>query len=105
MMKKLVLKLKTILANKHFLFLAGILFLLTVLSFFNMGSIFGENIPYEKSNEEEHAVPKIEPLDTALYDLKLEKLANNPISLVVEPKFDATTGQPIPAPKPTLWPV
>ncbi|MFZ2072387.1 MAG: hypothetical protein WAV10_01765 [Minisyncoccia bacterium] len=102
-------KIKKLLKNKHFLFGVCFLFLLSLISFTDIDFIFSKNISYEKTKEESKPIAetKIEPLNVALYDSLLEKLANNPIPKVVEPKIDPKTGQPlpVPAPKPNLWPV
>ncbi|MBU0612366.1 hypothetical protein KKA39_01730 [Patescibacteria group bacterium] len=97
-----------VLKNKYFLITTGAIFLLSVLFFMGVNFIFSKNLSYEKINEiTEISLPKVEPLDTVAYDLKLEELANNPPVKIVEPKIDPETGQviPEPEPKPNLWPV
>lgn len=51
--------------------------------------------------------PYKEPLDFVDYDLRSEKLANNPVPKIIQPKVDPNTGEVIPAPlpDPNLWPV
>ena len=117
MKKKVLEKGKEIVKHRYFLPTCCMLVLLFTLSFIDTSFILGEDISYEKKNEiQEPIVPTIPPLDTVLYDFLLEKLANNPIPPVVEPKIDPTTGQVIPPPqplghsptgeaKPNLWPM
>lgn len=84
--------------------------------FFDIFGFFGNVISYpskvgEVANvieiEKKIFPPPIPPLDTVLYDKKLEELANNPMPKVVEPKIDPITNEPIPLspPPPNLWPV
>ncbi|MFA6524399.1 MAG: hypothetical protein WC264_02045 [Candidatus Paceibacterota bacterium] len=108
MKKKIVDKTKEIVKHRYFIPTCCVLVLLFIVSFFDVGFIFGEKIAYEKNIEiEEPIVETLPPLDTVLYDSLLEKLANNPIPPIVEPKIDEKTGQviPPPQPKPNLWPV
>jgi hypothetical protein len=108
-MKKTLSELKK---RKHFWPVAGLFIFIIIIFFVGTGLILGHSISYKQGmnieKEEETAkVPEIPPLDKADYDLRMEKLANNPVLPVPEQKFDATTGEPIPlpAPKPTPWPV
>jgi len=81
---------------------------LSTLSILDVGFIFRGKIAYEKNTEiEKSVIETLPPLDTALYDSLLAKLANNSIPEVVESKIDPVTGKIIspPEPKPTLWPV
>jgi len=108
MKKKVIDKMKRIVKHRYFLPTCCMLVLLFTLSFIDTSFILGEDISYEKKNEtQEPIIPTIPPLDTVLYDSLLEKLANNPILPIVEPKIDPITGQiiPPPQPKPNLWPV
>lgn len=67
----------------------------------------------EKKEEKKEIVKKIPPLDTILYDLKMNELANNPVVVAVENTIktttSATTTNQAPAKpvevKPNLWPV
>jgi len=103
--------LKKILRHKHFWPVFGLLIFSIILFFVCDGCIFGKSISYKQGvglvSEEKESVPKIPPLDKADYDLRLEKLANNPVLPVPEPKYDPVTGEQlsVPTPKPTLWPV
>lgn len=123
-MKKLALKLKTALANKHFLFGASLLLLLVVLFFAGKGFLGGEIMSYEKkdgipqiikslfvSEPEKSEVP---PLDAVAYDLKLKELANNvptavPVVSTASNAIPAPTSTPATTPvvttTPDLWPV
>ena len=114
MKEKIINKTKEIKKHRYFVpVFCTVIFLFIIVSFqfFDVGFIFSKNISYKQGIENteivKDAVVEIEPLDTALYDLNLEKLANNPILPIVPPKIDPATGQPIPvpAPKPNLWPV
>ena len=67
----------------------------------------------EKKEEKKEIVKKIAPLDTALYDLKMNELANNPVIVAVENTIKTTTpatttnqapAKPVEV-KPNLWPV
>ena len=77
--------------------------------FYFFSNFFSGSISYSKDGLEiiQEKIPKYLPLNIALYDQKLNELANNPIPKVVEPKIDPKTNQPIPSPspEPTLWPV
>lgn len=110
-------KLKTILSSPHFRLVAVLVFLI-LISIFVFPEYFTSGVSYVKNgqisgqviNPVEKIFVPLPPLDTALYDKKLQELANNPPVPVPAPKFDPTTGEPIPpdpvpAPKPTLWPV
>lgn len=90
----------------------GFLFLVIGLFLFSRGLIGKAGIVYKNGEYKEELAgikekPKVPVLDRALYDLKMEKLANNPPTPVVAPKIDPKTGKEIPAPepKPNLWPV
>lgn len=97
------------LKNSHFWLLVSFLLLLfAILSLFP--EFFGGVISYSKDNQiiniTEPEKPIIPPLDTVLYDKKLEELANNPVPKIVPPKFDENGNEiPPPLPKPNLWPV
>ncbi len=92
--------------------------ILVVIVTFYFGNIFpikydqASNI-LEKKEEKKEIVKKIPPLDTILYDLKMNELANNPVVVAVENNVktttSATTTNQAPAKpvevKPNLWPV
>ncbi len=104
MKKILIHKIKTILSNKRFLLIGGIVLFLAILFFANT----------ETPNLIKGSVaPAFAPLDTVAYDLKLKQLANikiippprpkNPyakIETAVTAKIPVTITQ-----KPNLWPV
>ena len=100
------------------IFFFGIIFFLLVILFLLSFGFFGSaeiifdsnnNGSKEKSSKKEIKIPKVEPLDKENYDLRLLKLANNPLPKIIETKINPKTGEQIPAPnvppKPTLWPV
>lgn len=105
--------------RKHYYFWPsiGLLFLLVILFFSDIGFIFSKNTSYNPNNDKEKVEEKkidekenkIPKLDRVAYDLKLKENANNPIPKVVVPKIDPKTGKEIPAPvtipKPNIWPV
>ena len=117
-------KKKSFIKNTFFWLCVCLLFLVFIIIFSNSNSILGSNISYVK-NEETNITkvdlidsnPKIIPLDTALYDLKLKELANNPIPVAPKPIIkkvkDPKTGKvkmvsvsaPTIIPKPNPWPV
>jgi len=91
---------------------------LVVVVTFYFGNIFPikydqANDVLEKKEEKKEIVKKIPPLDTALYDLKMNELANNPVIVAVENTIKTTTPatttnqapvKPVEV-KPNLWPV
>lgn len=91
--------------------------LVVVVTFYS-GNIFPikydqANDVLEKKEEKKEIVKKIPPLDTALYDLKMNELANNPVVVAVENTVKTTTSttttnqapaKPVEV-KPNLWPV
>jgi len=108
MKKKIIDKTKKIIKHRYFIPTCCVLVLLSTLSILDVGFIFRGKIAYEKNTEiEKSVIETLPPLDTALYDSLLAKLANNSIPEVVESKIDPVTGKIIspPEPKPTLWPV
>lgn len=92
---------------------AVLLFCLIGLLVIGVGFFSNAGTNYKNGNKEIEKVvelppkPVVPPLDKADYDLRMEKLANNPIPKVVEPKIDPKTGKPLPVPIPKLnfWPV
>jgi hypothetical protein len=100
---------------KHvFRFFLGLLFLAAFLLFFFPG-LFGGVVSYSKDMPlpdkiftKEKKAPKILPLDTVLYDIKMTELANNPPPKIVPPKYDSEGKEipmPVVPPKINLWPV
>ena len=107
------------------LLLVGFLFLLIVLFLISMGFIGNLRVSYKAAGDITKAVKNVETpkeplipvLDKVAYDLKLEKIANNPPPVVPKPITkkvkDAKTGKitlvsvpaPIVTPAPNLWPV
>lgn len=120
MKEKIQEKTKQIVKHKKF-WPASVIVFLSVVIFLICGGVLNvagvsyksgdgiENKTEEENNKEEVAENKILPLDKADYDARMEKLANNPVIPPPAPKFDPVTGeeiiQPVPTPKPTLWPV
>lgn len=117
-MKKNFENLRKVGKSRYFWPIFGLLFLLVVFFFTDIGFIFSKNLSFKQGGQLAPAIQKVAdpivvatlpPLDTALYDQKMKELANNPIPKVVPPKIDPKTGQPIPVPttppKPNLWPV
>ncbi|MCF7834292.1 MAG: hypothetical protein K9L98_01860 [Candidatus Pacebacteria bacterium] len=123
-------KIKRVTRSFHFwIFVIVLSFVFIIISIFPQ--LLGLKAYYKNENffvasnkKEEPIVPKIPPLDKALYDQKLEALANNPIpEPVVEPttqtsntdtnqnvqkkvELDKNTEvQNVPIKKPNLWPV
>lgn len=89
--------------------------LLLFLSF-KTPSFLGNTVFYNKNNniadviksQNKEIKPVIPPLNIALYEQKLNELANNPIPKVIVPKKDKNGNEiqvPVTPPKPTLWPV
>jgi hypothetical protein len=118
MKEQIINNLKNVLRSSSFYFFAGSAFLLVIL-FFLMPKIFIGKTTYVKADKIANVVdsalpPAVPPLDTALYDKKINELANNPPPPIISDarKIDAKTGKPIvqnpnpaPAPKPNIWPV
>ncbi len=117
-------KKKSFIKNTYFWLCVGLLFLVFIIIFSNPNSILSSNVSYVKNKEINIAKVdltspnlNILPLDTALYDLKLMELANNPPPVVPKPIIkkvkDPKTGKittvsvpaPVVVPKPNLWPV
>ena len=85
---------------------------------FAVFGFFNSNVYYQKAEEDLPKVdlpPALPPLDTVLYDSKLNELANNPVPKVVVPKKDPEGKQVsdgagkdgeevVVPPKPNLWP-
>ncbi len=92
------------------------LFLIVILFIFG-GDLFGlGKVSYGEDREIVKVIkqvllpeePKYKPLNKEDYDLRMEKLANNPVpapAIVVEGASPDTAAAPAPVPKPSLWPV
>jgi hypothetical protein len=119
-MARSTVKLKAMLRHNHFWLFTSLFFMLVVL-FFAFPNAFGSAVSYDSKNPrgilekaEEKIVPiTLPPLDTALYDKKMEELANNPppplptSKTVKDPQtgeMKTITVEPKPLP-PNLWPV
>lgn len=106
---------KKIIKHRYFWPITGAFIFFIILLFVGTDFILSDNISYERGvhtkevEEETEKFPEISPLDKADYDLRIEKLANNPVIPAPEPKYDPKTGELVPAPvvtpKSTLWPV
>lgn len=102
---------KGVLKYTHFKFFMGTLSLV-FLSIFFFPNLFGGVVNYSKSEVINKIMPEdnkafiLPPLDTVLYDSKIEELANNPLPEIIVPKKDKE-GNDIPPkePIPNLWPV
>ena len=100
--------------KKIWIFLILLVFI--SVAFLAAAKFFGSVTYYSPKPEENNinsappiqAAPIIPPLNTALYDQKLEELANNPIPKPIIPKKDKEGNiieEPPPPVKPNLWPV
>ena len=132
MKKEFIHKIKKLLTNIKFLIIVGLLVLLTVLFYANIGFGGGTKISYEKNNNtipvllnstpnlvkgNTEPSPILVPLDKVAYDLKLKELANIKVvvpkvatTTVINPKTKIKTVVPVKpivpvVKKPDLWPV
>lgn len=115
--KNITNEIKKIIKHKYFWPITGAFVFFVILLFISTDFILSDNIAYKQgiglitgeNKEEIVKIPEISPLDKEDYDLRIEKLANNPVIPAPEPKYDPQTGELIPAPvvtpKLTLWPV
>ncbi|MDD5152500.1 MAG: hypothetical protein PHS95_00660 [Candidatus Pacebacteria bacterium] len=101
-------KRKSILTNRYFWFFVGFVAFIDIL--FSVATNFSDNNIFTEKKEVVPAgtkivkkifVPKKIVLDTALYDLKMNKLANYKVSTSTEPTATSTTAT---STKPRLWP-
>ncbi len=122
--KNITDKIKSTLRGTHFLVFFSLLFILFVL-FVTFPKFFSSAVYYPakegdaSGTEKENTSPKkldalsFKPIDTALYDKKMQELANNPpprgptTKTVKDPKTGKVTTVTIPLPPapPHIWPV